>query len=63
MSSGEKPVSISMDAPFSSVIDETCERLMERQIKHSIKRIQEMENRLAALEQELDNFLISKNGN
>ena len=51
-----------MDASFSSVVDETCERLMERQIQYSIRRIQEMKDRLAALEQELDIFLITKDG-
>ena len=62
MSSGDKPVSISMDASFSSVIDETCDRLMEKQIQYSIKRIREMEDRLDTLEEELDTFLISKDG-
>jgi hypothetical protein len=62
MNTGEKPVSISANAPFSAVVEETCERLMDRQIKYSIRRIHEMESRLAALEQELDEFLIAKNG-
>ncbi|HCC37576.1 MAG TPA: hypothetical protein DEQ14_08150 [Treponema sp.] len=62
MSSGEKPVSASASAAFSTVVDETCERLMDRQIQYSIRRIHEMENRLAVLEQELDAFLFSKDG-
>ena len=62
MNSSDNPVSISMDAPFSSVVDETCQRLMERQRQYSIMQLQEMENRLIALEEELDIFLISKNG-
>ena len=62
MNSGEKPVSISMDSSFSSVVDETCQRLMDKQIQYSIRRIQEMADRLSVLEQELDTFLISKDG-
>jgi len=42
---------------FSEVVDEACEKLMDRQIKHSIKRIQRMEERLTCLERELDAFL------
>jgi hypothetical protein len=42
---------------FSDLVDETCEKLKERQIKYSIRRIQEMEERLFNLEKELDDFL------
>jgi hypothetical protein len=42
---------------FSSVVDEACEKLKDRQIKYSIRRIQEMEERLYNLEKELDDFL------
>jgi hypothetical protein len=45
---------------FSDLVDETCEKLKERQIKHSIRRIQEMEGRLFNLEKELDDFLLQK---
>ncbi|MCL2440435.1 MAG: hypothetical protein FWD14_01715 [Treponema sp.] len=47
---------------FSDVVDKACEGLMDRQIKNSIRRIQEMELRLSSLEQELDAFLIQKDG-
>ncbi|MDR1837974.1 MAG: hypothetical protein LBQ93_00105 [Treponema sp.] len=46
---------------FSDVVDETCKKLMDQQIKYSIRRIQEMDERLAGLEKELDNFLLQKN--
>ncbi|MDR0323864.1 MAG: hypothetical protein LBI12_05400 [Treponema sp.] len=42
---------------FSDVLDEACEKLMDQQIKYSIRRIQEMENILECLEKELDDFL------
>jgi hypothetical protein len=42
---------------FSDVVDEACERLIELQIKHSIRRIQRMEETLTGLEKELDDFL------
>ena len=60
MSSSEKTVNISAAASFNAVVDETCERLMEKQKQYSIRRIHEMEVRLAALEQELDEFLFAK---
>jgi hypothetical protein len=42
---------------FSDVVDEACEKLKDRQIKYSIRRIQEMEERLYNLEKELEDFL------
>jgi hypothetical protein len=45
---------------FSDVVDKACEGLMDRQIKYSIRRIQEMEEILSGLEQELNVFLENK---
>ena len=45
---------------FSDVVDKACEGLMDRQIKYSIRRIQEMEDSLSCLERELDDFLLQK---
>lgn len=42
---------------FDSMLDETCERLLDRQLKYSIQRIHEMEKRLLILEDELNEFL------
>ena len=42
---------------FDSLLDETCERLLDRQLKYSIQRIHELEKRLGKLEDELDEFL------
>ncbi|MDR2478153.1 MAG: hypothetical protein LBD48_02435 [Treponema sp.] len=61
MTSGEKPVTVSEKTSFSAVVDNACDRLLDRQAQYSIRRIQEMESRLAGLEQELDELLIHNN--
>ena len=45
---------------FDSLLDETCERLLDRQVKYSIQRIYELEKRLGSLEHELDEFINKK---
>ena len=45
------------DITFTSLLDETCERLLDRQVKYAIQRIGELEKRLSSLESELDEFL------
>jgi len=42
---------------FDSILDETCERLMDMQLRYSIRRIRDLEGRLTALEGELEEFL------
>ena len=63
MTLGEKPAVIPGIYSFNDVLDQTCERLMEKQVKYSIRRIQEMEECLIILERELDEFLSRKNRN
>jgi hypothetical protein len=62
MAFSEKPAVIYGRYSFNEVVDEACERLMERQIIYSIRRIQAMEDRLDQLERELDEFLFHKIG-
>jgi len=57
---GEKSAAVTDIDDFSDVVDSACEKLMDRQIKYSIRRIQEMEERLCELERELDDFLFQK---
>jgi hypothetical protein len=45
------------DVTFDSLLDETCERLLDRQVKYAIQRIYDMEKRLGCLENELNEFL------
>jgi transposase len=61
MTYGKKPASVSDVYTFSEVVDRACEQLMDRQIKYSIRRIQVMDERLAELEKELDDFLSQRN--
>ena len=56
---GEKPVPVS-DFTFNTLLDETCERLLDRQVKYSILRIHELEKRLISLERELIEFIETK---
>jgi len=42
---------------FSEVVDKTCDELMEKQFKYSIRKINEMDKLLSAVECELDEFL------
>ena len=71
MNSSDKPAGISAngsggaagsftDTSFSDVVQETCERLKEKHIQYSIRRIHEMENTLNSLESELTQFLLTK---
>ena len=53
---GQKAVPIS-DLNFDTLLDETCERLLDRQVMFSIQRIHELEKRLGCLERELEEFL------
>jgi len=45
---------------FEAMLDTTCERLMEKHIQYSIRRLGEMDAELARLEKELDDFLCLK---
>ena len=45
------------EASFETILDTTCERLNEKHILFSIRRIREMNEELAGLEKELNDFL------
>jgi hypothetical protein len=45
---------------FETMLDTTCERLREKHIRYSIRRIEKMTEELTALEKELDDFLSHK---
>ena len=49
------------DISFDTVLDTTCERLWERYVRHSIRRIKEMEEELKGFEKELDEFIARVN--
>jgi hypothetical protein len=58
MKPGDKPgpeaAIISDNSSFKEVVDETCNRLWDTKVRHSMRRIQELEEKLLTLEQELD---------
>jgi len=45
------------DLPFDAVLDMTCERLREKHIQFTIRRIREMDEELMKLEEELDDLM------
>ena len=57
----EKAAAVSGTYTFSEVVDEACGKLMDKQIKYSIRRIHEMDEYLCEIEKELDDFLLQKN--
>jgi hypothetical protein len=63
MASGEKPAVIKNTSPFEEVLDDVCGKLKDRQVRNSILRIHDMEDRLTALEEELGVFLLQKDTN
>lgn len=50
------------ETSFEEILDSACERLEEKRVQYTIRRIKEMNTVLAALEQELDVY-INKNTN
>ena len=53
----KKPVFLTEEPSFETVLDTTCERLNEKHTQFSIRRIKKMDEELAVLEKELDEFL------
>ena len=53
-----KPAILTRDsASFEAVLDTACERLWEKQIRYSLRRIKEMDKELDRLENELTQFI------
>jgi hypothetical protein len=54
----EKKPEVLADMPtFETMLDTTCERLLEKKAQYSIRRIGEMDEELARLEKELDELI------
>ena len=45
------------ETSFELVLDEACDRLWEKHVQYTLKRISKMEKKLSMLEKELDDFL------
>jgi hypothetical protein len=52
-----KAVKLTKEPSFEAVLNMACERLWDKQIRYSIRRIMEMDGELERLEKELDEFL------
>ena len=52
----------SCETSFEVVLETTCERLREKYVQFSIKRIREMDEELKIYEKELDEFLSQSHG-
>jgi hypothetical protein len=53
----KEPIIHSKNASFETVLDETCERLLEKKIHHSVVCLAQMEADLTEIEKELSSFL------
>ena len=56
----KKPVILTGNPSFETVLDTACERLNEKHVQFSIRRIKELDIELAGLESELDDFLTAR---
>jgi hypothetical protein len=50
------------DLSFYEALDSACERLEDKQIQYSIRRLRELDQRLGEMEKELDEFLLPGKG-
>jgi hypothetical protein len=60
MTADERPSAITDTPSFEAVLDDVFERLRDRQIQYSIRRIGELEEALTGLEADLDRFLLGR---
>jgi hypothetical protein len=60
MTAGERPSIVTDNTSFEAVLDSAFERLWDRKVQHSIRRIGELETVLLELEAELDCFLLGR---
>ena len=54
----KKPVVLTEET-FEAMLDTACERLKEKHVQYSIRRIRELDEELSKVEKELDEFLSS----
>jgi hypothetical protein len=52
-----KPFVLTEETSFEAVLDTACERLHEKHIQYSLRRIRELVEVLAGFEKELNDFL------
>jgi len=52
-----KPFILTEETSFEAVLDTACDRLNEKHIQYSLRRIRELDEVLAGFEKELNDFL------
>jgi hypothetical protein len=57
---GREPLILSDKPSFENVLDDTCGRLWDKKIQHSMRRIRELQDNLSGLEHELDALIPGK---
>jgi hypothetical protein len=63
MASEKEPLVIIEDVSFGAVLDKTCERLWDKKIQYSLRRIRELGDKLSDLETELDELIFRESKN
>jgi hypothetical protein len=58
MMPGEDTVTASGNRSFEAMLDEVCDKLWDRRVGYSLRRIREMDAALSALERELDELVL-----
>lgn len=51
-------VTVAGNRSFETMLDDVCDRLWDRKVSYSLRRIREMDAALAVLEQELDELIL-----
>jgi hypothetical protein len=60
---GDRPAFVlSKDISLEQVLDDTCDRLWEKKVRYSLRRLQEMEDALGKMEQELNEKFLFEAG-
>ncbi|MDR2258502.1 MAG: hypothetical protein LBE14_05065 [Treponema sp.] len=54
MTPGKKPLTLSGTSSFEEVLDSACDRLWDKKVQYSMRRIHELEDYLDVLERQLD---------
>jgi hypothetical protein len=58
MMSDEDTVTLPGSPSFETMLDDICDRLWDRKVSYSLRRIQEMDAALAAMERELGELIL-----
>jgi hypothetical protein len=58
MISGKDTVTVSDNRSFETMLDDVCDKLWDRKVSYSLRRIREMDAALVLLERELDELIL-----